>query len=206
MPTTDNDEMSQKSFEETLEIVRTANSVPKDCPLNYKSSNFKKEYAKLSGMICFNSVQYYTYLSGIYRKEPKGLVQDTPAMCKCFINVDPKVKIMTDAALRAIEPGHALIFYGVDINGAPNPPSACHVAHAMISLGKGVAMGSNNGQLGLGGNWLEANIADLVEFAADGAVTVTSNKNRLGYLFSNLLRYSLCNCDPTCTCKTLPKT
>ncbi|NET43411.1 hypothetical protein [Okeania sp. SIO2B3] len=193
-------EMQYDEFHQVTEVVRKFNGLtkPEQCPRNYTQESFSNDIKKLSSNICYNSVQYYTYLSGIFQVVPNSLTQNT--VIPCFF-IEGKTNPITNAEqLSDLTAGFALIFTGADTEGKPREK---YVAHVMVTCGSSIAMGSNNGMLIPVASWVALNLNNYVKFDDKGVATNPTNKNILGYVYATKLCFLKCINPGGCTCNNL---
>jgi len=187
--------MSFERFTTNTALVREGNTVPNQCSVNFDEPGYAATYDDLSSKICFNAVQYYTYLCGIFTKIPKDAMTGGDSVSEAFYSImknPPQIKSTDD--LMKVPPGVALLFTGYNIgSGCPRPREGNYISHAMVSLAPGYAMGSNNALLGPGDNkWEELALCELLDFNGDQGVFAKITKNRLGFLYAVMLRDTVC--------------
>ena len=187
--------MKYSEFDKITEDVRECNKVTEQCRRHYDQKTFEKEIGKLSGEICYNSVQYYTYLCGIFKVVPKSLTNND--VIQYFFIEGKTNRIENMDRLKGLTAGFALIFTGVNSLGEPNKE---YVAHAMVTSGSSKAMGSNNGFIGGPGTWTELDLQDYIEFGANGVAKSKKNKDIFGYVCATKLCYLECKNQGGCRC------
>ncbi|GHC39269.1 hypothetical protein [Streptomyces cinnamoneus] len=118
-----------------------------------------EERRLLSGRICFDSVAYALRLAGVVSPAAyEAWPHDVAGALRNLVS--PR-----DAKTRspAIPAGYVVgVFRRLTADG---PPDLCHV---MLSLGNGLAVGSNNGCLGGRPDWSVHVVRDLLDWPEDG--------------------------------------
>ncbi len=184
--------MNQVDFTNALTAVRKANGLTEANPQHYQEKDYEQTLTKLNSIVCYDSVQYYTYLCGVFYSVPAPLFQNTPELLNCFFTDESK-RITTESQFKDIGAGKSLVFTGVDGQGNPRDK---YVSHVMVSLGTMLAMGSNNSVITkLSADWEQVNLNSYIVFKPDGTVGLKTDLNqRMGWLYATMLKDIKCKC------------
>lgn len=116
------------------------------------------EHRTLTSKICFDSVAYALRLAGsVSQEQYEGWLRDTTGVLKTLVNTEDVPAHSPD-----IPAGYVIGIFRRHSEGGP--PELCHV---MLSLGKGLAIGSNNGCLGGRPDWSVHDLRELLRWPSE---------------------------------------
>ena len=119
-------------------------------------------YTKLTGMICWNAVVEAARLAGSISDAAAAAISQATRQeyWSPFVPFDTETALTREQFLN-IPLGSFIAFLATPLAGGGNAEQGLVLAHAMVYLGEGRAVGSNNGVIGGQGDWSVMDLSTL---------------------------------------------